>query len=323
MDISEIITAFGAYYLNSGQNMARIRGMLTQGLVTPGICTPIVTDDTVYQLGQLSINSIVQAFQKGWTPKNAASITPNEIRNYRFKVDEAIFPDDIEDTWLAFLKNDDVDRKNWPLIKFLIEHPDQGYIAKINSDMELLEYGKGVYVAPTVGVASTTGSGMNGLIKLLQIGVDAETINSIDIEDLDKATIFDQVELFIDGISEIYQHVAMDVCMSPAWAKAYLRDKRVQGFYTIPSDKSLDLGIDFSPQNIKALPSLNGTDVIFATPKVNLIHLTNKTSNKTNIKIESYRREVSFFCDWREGLGFGMDAAVWTNLQHTAPPVGG
>jgi hypothetical protein len=47
MDVSEIKTAFGAYYENSGQNMKRILGMLSQGLVTPGICTPVKTDDTV------------------------------------------------------------------------------------------------------------------------------------------------------------------------------------------------------------------------------------------------------------------------------------
>ena len=320
MNVSEIITAYGAYYLNSGQNMARIRGLISQGLVTPGICTPIVTDDTVYQLGRLALGNIVQSFQKGWTPKNAAAFTPNELRTYRFKVDEEIDADDIESTWLAFLKNNDPDRKNWPLIKFLIEHPEQGYLAKINSDMELNEYGKGVYAAPTPGTAGDAGKGMNGLIKQLQVGVDGGTINSIDIETLAKASIFDQVELFIDGISEIYQHVAMNVCMSPAWAKAYLQDKRAQGFYTIPSDKSVNLGIDFTPQQIVALPSLNGTDVIFATPKTNLLHITSKSSNKTNIRIESARREVSFFCDWREGLGFGMDAAVWTNLQETVVP---
>jgi len=319
MDISEIVTAFGAYYLNSGQNQARIRGMLTQGLVTPGICTPIKTDDTIYQMGQLTIDSIVQAFQKGWTPKNAAAMTPNELRLYHFKVDESIWPDDVEDTWAGFLAGQGVDRKAWPLIKFLIEHPDQGYIAKINSDMELKEYGKGVYVAPTPGTAATTGASMNGIVKQLQDGVNADTINSVVLGALSTDTIFDQVELFIDGIAELYQHVSMDVCMSPKWAKAYLRDKRTQGFYTIPSDKSLDLGIDFSPQNIKALPSLNGTDVIFATPKVNLIHLTKKATNKTNIKIEEYRREVSFMCDWWEGIGFGMDAAVWTNLLDATP----
>lgn len=315
MDVTEIVTAFGAYYENSGQNQARIRGMLTQGLVTPGICTPVKTDDTIFKLAQLTIDSIVQAFQKGWTPKHATAFTPNELKLYHFKVDEDIWPDDIEATWLGFLASGLIDRKEWPLIKFLIEHPEQGYIAKINSDMELLEYGKGVYTAPTTGVAGDTGKSMNGLIYQLQAGVDDGTINSVDIEALNKSTIFDQVELFVDGIAEIYQHVQMDICMSPKWAKAYLQDKRAQGFYTIPSDKSVDLGIDFSPQQIKALPSLNGTDVIFATPKPNLIHLTKKSANKTNFKIEEYRRNVSFYADWWEGLGFGMNAAVWTNLQ--------
>lgn len=315
MDVSEIKIAYGAYYENSGQNRSRIRTMLTQGLVTPGICTPVKTDDTIFKLAQFSTSSIVQAFQKGWTPKHVGAFTPNALELFHFKVDEDIWPDDIEATWLGYEASGSINRKDWPLIRFLIENEDQGYIPRINSDMELMEYGKGVYQAPTSGVAGDTGKSMNGLIHLLQAGANAETMNSINIGALDKDTIFDQVEAFVDGISQIYQHVKMDICMSPKWAKAYLQDKRLQGFYQISSDKSIDLGIDFSPQQIKALPSLNDTDVIFATPKPNLIHLTKKSANKTNIKIEEYRRNVSFYCDWWEGLGFGIDAAVWTNLQ--------
>jgi len=315
MDVSEIVTAYGAYYEKSAQNKNRILGMLTQGLVTPGICTAIKTDDTVYKLAQLTIQKIVQSFQKGWTPKHATAFTPNELKLYHFKVDEDIWPDDIEASWLGFLSSDSVSRSDWPLIKYLIEHPDQGYLAKINSDMEMEEYGHGVYVAPTPGTAGDTGKSMNGLIHQLQTGVNAETINSVDIEALDKLTIFDQVELFVDGIADVYQHVKMDVCMSPNWAKAYFRDKRANGFYDYKSSRDINAEIDFTPQQVKALPSLSGSDVIFATPKPNLLHLTKKSKNKTNIKIEEYRRNVSFFCDWWEGVGFGMNGAVWTNLK--------
>jgi len=315
MDVSEIVTAYGAYYEKSAQNKNRILGMLTQGLVTPGICTPVKTDDTVYKLAQLTIQKIVQSFQKGWTPKHATAFTPNELKLYHFKVDEDIWPDDIEATWLGFLSSDSVSRSDWPLIKYLIEHPDQGYLTKINSDMELEEYGHGVYVEPTPGTPGDTGKSMNGLIHQLQTGVNAETINSVDIEALDKLTIFDQVELFVDGIADVYQHVKMDVCMSPTWAKAYFRDKRSNGFYDYKSSRDINAEIDFTPQQVKALPSLSGSDVIFATPKPNLLHLTKKSKNKTNIKIEEYRRNVSFFCDWWEGVGFGMNGAVWTNLK--------
>ncbi len=322
MNIQEIVTAFGAYYESSGQNKNRILGLLSQGLVTPSFCTPVKTDDTVYKLGRLTMGDLVQSFQKGWTPKNASAFTPNELRLYKLKVDEEIDPDDVEATWLGFLASESIDRKDWPLIKFLIEHPEQGIIASINRDMETKEYGHGVYEQPSTNVAGETGKSMNGLIKLLKDGINGETINSVNIQALNKETIFDQVELFVDGISEVYQNVAMNVFMSPRWYKAYHRDKRAQGFYSFAGENEISKGIsgaiDFSPQKVVALPSLSGSDVIFATPKANLLHLTKKSANKTKIKLEEYRRNVSLLCDWWEGLGFGMDAAVWTNLTPAA-----
>jgi hypothetical protein len=314
MDISEVVSAFGAYYENAGQNKSRVRKLLTQGLETPKVCTLIKTDDTIFRLAQLSLSRVVQPFQKSWTPLNAAAFTPNELKLYHFKVDEDLDPDDLEATWLGFLASNDVLRKDWPLVRYLIE---KGYIPQINQDMELFEYGKGEYAVPTPGTEGALSTGMNGLIKLLQIGVDGGTINSVNIGALDAATIFDQVEAFVDGISQIYQGVPMDVCMSERWAKFYQRDKRTNGFYQITSDKQLDESIDFTPQKVKGLPSLNGTDTIFATPKANLIHITKKSANKTKFSIEETKRSVSFLCDWWEGLGFGIDAAVWTNIQET------
>lgn len=318
MDVSEIVTAFGAYYLKGSQNEKRILGMLSQGLVTPSFCTPVKTDDTVFQLSRLTMGDIVQGFQKAFTPKNAAAFKPNELRLYQLKVDEEITPDDIEATWLGFLASASVSREDWPLIKFLIEHPEQGIIAAINRDLETKEYGHGVYVEPTPGTAGITGKSMNGLIHLLQAGVNANTINHVDVGGaLDANKIFDQVELFVDGISEEYQLVNMNVFMSPKWAKLYHRDKRAQGFYSFASEtevNKLSGKVDFTPQSVVGLPCLTGSNVIFATPKANLIHLTKKGTNKTKFKIEEYHRVVSILADWWEGLGFGMDAAVWTNL---------
>lgn len=319
MDIQEIISAFGAFYENSGQNQARVKTMLTQGLVTPGVCMPIKTDDTVFKLAKLSLQKIVQPFQKGWTPRNAAAITPNEIRLFHFKVDEDITPDDVEATWLGFLAAESVTRKDWPLVKFLIE---RGYIPQINQDMELFEYGKGVHVEPTPGTSGVTGSGMNGLIYQLQHGVDNDTINPVNIGALDKDSIYDQVEAFVDGIDQVYQGIPMSVFMSQTWRKHYLRDKRDTGHYFRTSDKDVDESIDFTNQRVVELPCLNGTDVIFATPKDNLLHITKKSANKTKFSIEESKREVSFLCDWWEGIGFGMNGAVWTNLQPTVAPGG-
>lgn len=313
MEISSLIQEFGAYYEKSGQNKKRVLQMITQKTVTPSYATPMRTDETIFKLGKGKISSIVQPFQKGWTPKNAMEVTPNEIRLYEMKVDEDVYPDEIEATWLGFLAGEDVDRKNWPLIKWMIENY---YIPQIDEDMENEVYFKGVYKAPQNGTPGAPKDSMNGLDISLDQAL-AKGAHSIDIGTLDPDTIFDQVELFVEGISEIYQNTKMNVNMSPKWARAYLRDKRAQGFYQKSSDKEINLSIDFTPQMVTPLPSMANSDVIWATPKTNFIHLKKKSQNKGKFGLESSKRNVAFYCDWWEGLGFGINEAIWTNKKLT------
>ena len=132
MNVSEIITAFGAYYLNSGQNMNNILRMLTQGAVTPSFMTPIKTEETIYRMSSVTVGSLVQSFQKDWTPSDPGIFVPNEIRKRHMKIDIDIFPDDIEDTWLGFLASNNLSKKDWPLIRYMIE---KVYIPKIHESL--------------------------------------------------------------------------------------------------------------------------------------------------------------------------------------------
>ena len=258
------------------------------------------------------LSELVQPFQKtfnqkaGWNP-------PNEIRVFNIKVDDEFYPDELKATWLGFLAAHKVSRKEWPLVKWLFE---VYYKQQIDRDMELNEYYNGVHAAPAEGVAGADGTSMNGLQKLLQDGVDAETINSVDIEPLNTATIFDQVELFTDKISEVYQGVEMNIFMSRYWYKKYMQDKRAQGFYQKFSDKDIDDGIDFTPQHVKPLACMTGTGDIWCTPKANLLHITPETLTKNNFRVEDAKRCVAVMADV-EGLGFGLQA-VWQHSERSS-----
>jgi len=155
---------------------------------------------------------------------------------------------------------------------------------------------------------------MDGLQKQLRNGVNAGTINSINIGELHKDTIFDQVEAFTDKITEVYQGIQMNVFMSRAWYKKYMQDKRAQGFYFKTSDAQIDGGIDFTPLNVKPMSSMVGTNDIFVTPQANFIWVTPATLTKNNFKLEEVKRSVAVMADWSEGLGFGINQAVWTNI---------
>jgi hypothetical protein len=311
---SAIVSEYGAYYQDAGQNKKRILTMLSQGREITGFATPIKTDDTIFRLANATFRTLVQPFQKAFTQKGGVEIVPNEIRQYRFKIDDEFMPDELYATWLGFLTQKSVDRKEWPFVKWLIE---VYYARQIDQDMELNEYYKGVYAAPAAGVAGADGTGMNGLQKLLRDGVNAGTINPINVGTLAKDTIFDQVELFTDSIAEVYQGIKMNVFMSRAWYKKYMQDKRAQGFYQKTSDKEIDAGIDFTPLDVKPLASMVGTDDIFVTPQENFLHISPATITKNQFKLEEAKRAVAVLGDWSEGLGFGINQAVWTNIQPT------
>ena len=223
---TDIVREYGAYYIDAGQNKKRILNMLSQGSEIVKYATPIKTDDTIFRLANATFHSLVQPFQKTFTQKGGVDIVPNEIRQYRFKLDDEFMPDEFYATWLGFLTAQQVDRKEWPFVKWLIE---VYYKTQIDQDMELNEYYKGVYATPQAGVAGEDGTGMNGVQHLLRAGVEQGTMNSVDIGILNASTIFDQVEAFTDEISEVYQGVKMNVFMSRHCLKKYLQDKRVQG----------------------------------------------------------------------------------------------
>ena len=307
-----VLSEYGAFYQDAGQNKQRILKLLTTPREITSFATPIKTDDTIFRLANASFNSLVQPFQKAFTQKGGVEIKPNEIRLFRMKLDDEFMPDDLYATWLGFLTAKNVDRKSWPFVQWLIE---VYYANIIDQDMELNEYYKGVYSAPAAGVAGANGTGMNGLKKQLHDGVVAGEINSINVSPLDKDTIFDQVEAFTDQIAEVYQGIQMNVFMSRYWYKKYMQDKRAQHFYLKTSADQIDAGIDFTPLSVKPLASMTGTNDIWCTPESNFLYLSNATLTKNQYKIEEVKRSVAIMADWSEGLGFGVNKAVWTNIR--------
>lgn len=312
LTVSSIISEFGAYYESTGQNAKRVLRLLTQPSVTEGFMTSKKTDDTIYKLANSSVSAIIQPFQKTWSPKGTNAFKPVKIEQHHIKADIELYPDDIEASWLGFLSDNNQTRKDWPLVKWLVE---SDYLPKMREEMELNEIYKGQFVEPESGVAGDAGTGMDGL-RLKQVqGITAGTMNALTgLGTLDPATIFDQVEAAVDQVSEVYLGVSMKVFMSNKWALAYMRDKRSNGFYTIKSSNEIDRSIDFVPFQVQGLPSMAGTNDIFITPKENMIHLTKKDVNKSRFNIEESKRQVFLMTDWWEGVGYGINEAVWTNV---------
>lgn len=309
--VGDVISEYGAYYENAGQNKSKILKQLLIPYKTTLQLTPYKTDNTLFKLSKASIDSIVQPFQKAFTAKGTLTFKPVPIQLYNVKVDHEEYPDDLKASWLGFLESSDLPRTQWPLIRYAIE---EFLLPKIKEDMELYEIYKGVYASPTPGAAGAVGTSMNGFQKLLQDGVDDGTINSVPLETITSSNAFDEIETFIDGIGAAYQDVPMAILCDPAVYKFYMRDKRTQGFYQKFSDKDIDSGVDFSPQFLQPVRSMSGTGELFCTPKSNLVYVTKNDINANRFEVQGVDRQVKFLTDWWEGVGFGINEIVWTNI---------
>ena len=162
---TDLVTAFGSYYMNEGQNLERLKAAIRQPAVTPSYAKPIITEGDIYRSANTVLGEIVQAFQKAFTTKGDLTFKPNEIRLRNAKIDVSLYPDDVKSSWLGFLASlTEQERANWPIVRYLLESEIAPQIAH---DMETKAYWAGAYVAPTPGTAGTAAGTLDGLKKLI------------------------------------------------------------------------------------------------------------------------------------------------------------
>ncbi len=307
---TDLVTQFGEHYINEGQNMERLMSAIRKPAVTPSYAKPIITENDVYRMANVKLGNIVQQFQKAFTEKGNLEFVPNEIILRNAKIDVSMYPDEVKSSWLGFLSSLTIqERAEWPLVRYALERE---IIPQIGHDMETKAYFNGVYEAPTNGVAGSAEKTIDGLRKLLNDGLTAGSMNEVTLSAAPSTSnIFEMVEEFAEGFADDLTGVTTRIYMAPSWLRAYFRDKRnTHGADTNFNANSVNI-VDFMPNvELVGLPSMEGSDYIFATPVDNFVYLR-KVNGMSAPKVEESKREVFFMLDWYEAIGFGYNELVY------------
>lgn len=309
---TDIVTAFGSYYVNEGQNMDSLKEQIRQPSVTPSYAVPVITESDVYRSAHGALGEIVQGFQKAFTAKGDLTFKPNEIRLRNAKIDLALYPDDIKGKWLGFLSSLTIqERADWPIVRYLLE---KHVAPQIPHDMETKAYWGGSYIAPTPGVAGTTAGTIDGLKKLIDEGLAAGSVNAVALSAVPSASnMFDTIEEISDNImvsNPLLAGVKVRMYMDPKYLRDYFRDKR-NTHGTDVNYNAASPTVDFTPNlELVGLPSMAGSGYIWATPVDNYIHLR-KVNGMQSPKVEESKREVFLMLDWFEGIGFEYNELVY------------
>lgn len=319
LTIDEIVSEYGKYYVKGGQNEKSILKLMKQPAVTPSHAKPIITENTQYQFATSHFGSKVQQFQKEFTPKGDDEFKPNTIQLRQGKVDYSFYPDDITESWMGFLTSiDEGDRTKWPIVRYMVEN---AILPQIPQDMELMAYGKGVYVAPTAGSAGTASEVMDGLDKITIDGLaDSEKpMNNVlltEAQTLENGVEF--IENFLLAIEPLYlDNFKFKVLCDPVFVRNYQGNYRERFNQSTVYSDDRTLKVDFHPNvELVSLPSLAGTGKIIATPAENFLYVRRKNGINAPV-IQADKREVIIMTDWWEALGFGYNELVWVYKQPT------
>lgn len=312
---TQIVSEYGQYYIKEGQNRSRLFRALQQMPVTlEKHARHIRTTETQYRMANYKSGAVLQPFTTTFNPISNLEFVPNKINLQKIKVNVRITPDEIEDMWLGFMSgNTTRNKKDWPIVRFLMEE----YIAKqIGEDRE----NNMVYKGIRNDSGTTPGSCMDGIKKQLMDGASNTDypINTVSgIGALDENSIFDQIEAFDETLPHLYRTHPVTIFVSPKWFRAFMKDRRSQSFYQLRNENDLDTAIDFTGgrHRLAALPSMDGTNDLWATVPNNLLWLTIRDMNTASADVQAIHYDVDIMLDWWEGLGFACNKEVWVSTE--------
>jgi hypothetical protein len=313
IDIQDIITSFGSYYLDHGQNEASLRMRPFEQFGTQDAFTLVPTEGTILRMSSIEVEELLQPYQDTFTSKGGVEFAPVEIPLKQVKIDNEFNPNKLANSWLGFLASSKVNRSEWPFIRWFI---DKYLLQRTDQDLELKAIYNGEYAAPAPGVAGAAIDAMDGVKLQINDGITAGDIvpiptGALAIDPVDFCT---QIEEFVAGIPELYWERGFDLNMSRILRRRYRKGREKKYNMNYAMKEELDL-VDETQIRVRGRASMIGSSKIWGTFKENYVLGVKGWGNKNMFELEHVKRKVSVYTDWWIGIGYILPDQIFTNDQ--------
>jgi hypothetical protein len=263
---------------------------------------------------RVTSGSIVQAFQSTFTDNASVTFTPVELNLQKIKFDAAETFDDLEDSYIGFLAGNNLDRKTWPIARYIVE---KILLPQMLEDIEMNLAYKGVYVTPVDGTPGAVGAAMDGFKKHIQTIVASGALpggNIINTGALSSTpdTLVGQIETFVAGIPDnVRVKPGLVIAMSPTHALNYKKGMRSLYNANYAQESDLLRLANFPNITISEQPAMASDGKIFCSFKENLILGVKRGSR--SVEVESVDRNVKMWHDHWRTYGVADARLFYTN----------
>lgn len=269
---------------------------------------PITKVKGKYPQGHTILSNVVQGFDDTWNELGALRINHKILKNYHQKVNFAINPSDILNSYWAHLYAENISREDMPISKYILE---MELLPKVIDDLAHLEV-NGVYDSGDLG---TFGKSMNGINKILTdlLALEPSALADpaafhIPLTTLTDTNIVEQVTSFERQIPSKIKSKIKKIFMSENNVERYILDyEDTFGQNQFQKDA---LKTRLGKREIVAIPGME-SDHIFATTEDNFVRLIDVFDGKPAITdVQKLDYKVKFFMEFWKGYDFWIDEMV-------------
>jgi hypothetical protein len=315
LTIDDIISSWGEYYPEHGQNMSNLHQLPFEESDTQTGGTIVETDQTVLREANVETDEVLQPFQIDFTSKGGVTILPVEIKLQNIKIDVGVTPHTLINAWTGFLTDSGNDPLTYPFIQWLTTNY---LVGKAKEDFELKAIYTGVHAAPTQGTAGAAIDAIDGIEKIQNDLVAADKVTPFTTGDLSAMTDANFVtaieENFAMAIPEKYRYnYQMELSMSRSFRDKFRRGMRAKYNVNYEQTDMLNRLMDYENITVVGRASMTGKKRIWTTPKFNLLFPVKGFSNKSVFDVQKQDRKVKFLTDWWQGVGFVQPELVFMN----------
>ena len=324
VDIADIKAEFKTV-LPEGARLEILTQRIYQGFPDSQYMTRVLCHGRDHVGASAIMSEVSQQFTNKWTPKGTAKFTPVETKYRRHKINVAIDPTSVIDSWLVDLYEQGKSPAEQPLVLYII---NEHILPKVADDITNVMAGKGKYVAHTPSQAGEAGSAaidsMDGYETILVEGKkNAECKmnfykKAVDVRTLKGKALLDYVDDFSGAISPLFAN-NMPIYCSEQFLRAYKQaDFAEYGKYT---GEAIGNTVRFGTFTLVALKSMHDSAIIFATPKRNFIELVDLSPASSCINdIQKVDYEVRVYGEYSFSVGFEIQEAVFASVPDTYVP---
>lgn len=309
VNLTDLNAALGAY-MRKNSNL--IFSRFFRGIQFESFMTPVAGIQDEYTHANSNSTELLQPFQCQWTPKGEISFSGfvNKVRQIKMDYNLGCI-DELFQSYIGFLAEEGVDRKQWNFVKFIIQ---EEMLPKIREEIDEMSW-KGVYAAPTPGTPGASLDSTDGVGTIIVNEITATNIVPIPTGAITASNILDAVETFVDTLPLNYRNIKEPIFMSSTNARRYWRDYRANfGSNNNYSGKD-NLKVDATSKDIIGIDAMEGSDRFLHTTSKNLIKMYDKIILPNGFEVQKDKREINILTDFKRGYGFKRLDEVFVNDQ--------